>query len=96
LTPADKTVDPLRELLAGEVLGPGAPGYENAWRLYIGMIDRHPAVIARFRGTTDVQAIVRFGREHNLELVGGSGRRVAGSRQTSPWPVGRRGRHAPR
>ncbi|HEU4371450.1 MAG TPA: FAD-binding oxidoreductase [Methylomirabilota bacterium] len=77
---ADKTVEALRGQLSGEVLGPADAAYEDARRVYNGMIDRHPALIARCRGAADVQAAVRFGREHGLEIaVRGGGHNVAGN-----------------
>jgi FAD/FMN-containing dehydrogenase len=76
----DKTVDTLRAQLSGDALGPGDAAYEDARRVHNGLIDRHPALIARCRGTADVQAAVRFGREHGLEIaVRGGGHNVAGN-----------------
>lgn len=46
--------DALREVFAGEVLVPGHPGYDEARHVFNGMIDRHPAVIARCATTADV------------------------------------------
>jgi FAD/FMN-containing dehydrogenase len=76
----EKAVNTLREQLSGEVVAPGGPGYEQARRVHNGMIDRRPALIARCRGTADVQAAVRFGREHGHEIaVRGGGHNVAGN-----------------
>jgi FAD/FMN-containing dehydrogenase len=70
----------LRGQLAGEVLAPGDAAYEGARRVHNGLIDRRPAFIARCRGTADVQAAVRFGRERGLEIaVRGGGHNVAGN-----------------
>jgi FAD/FMN-containing dehydrogenase len=70
----------LRAQMAGEVLGADDAGYEEARRVHNGLIDRRPALVARCRGTADVQAAVRFAREQKLEIaVGGSGHNVAGS-----------------
>ena len=76
----DKTVNALRERLSGETLAPGDAEYDLARRIQNGMIDRRPALIARCRGTADVQAAVRFGREHGLEIaIRGGGHNVAGN-----------------
>ena len=61
-----------RELAAvvrGDLIVPGDPGYDEARAVYNGMIDKHPAAIARCRDTTDVITCVRFGRDHGAELA---------------------------
>jgi FAD/FMN-containing dehydrogenase len=61
------------------VLAPGDDGYEAARRIWNGMIDRRPAVIARCAGVADVMAAVRFAREEGLPIaVRGGGHGVAG------------------
>lgn len=61
------------------VLAPGDDGYEAARRIWNGMIDRRPAVIARCTGVADVMAAVRFAREEGLPVaVRGGGHGVAG------------------
>ena len=76
----DKIVNALRAQLSGETLAPGDGGYDLARRMHNGMIDRRPVLIARCRGTADVQAAVRFAREHGLEIaVRGGGHNVAGN-----------------
>ena len=40
--------------MAGQVLSPHDPDYEQARRVWNANIDRHPAVIARCRDATDV------------------------------------------
>jgi FAD/FMN-containing dehydrogenase len=70
----------LRTQLSGSLLGPSDPAYEEARRVHNGLIDRRPALVARCRGTADVQAAVRFGRERGLEIaVRGGGHNVAGN-----------------
>ena len=72
--------DALRAQLAGSVLSPSDTAYEDARRVHNGLIDRHPALVARCHGTADVQAAVRFGRERGLEIaVRGGGHNVAGN-----------------
>jgi FAD/FMN-containing dehydrogenase len=69
----------LREDLAGEVLAPGDPGYDEARTVFNAMIDRHPAVIAQCEGTADVVRAVRFARDLDLKIaVRGGGHSVAG------------------
>ena len=80
MTTATLPADTLRAQLAGSVLSPSDPAYEEARRVHNGLIDRRPALVARCRGTADVQAAVRFGRERGLEIaVRGGGHNVAGN-----------------
>jgi hypothetical protein len=46
--------------LRGSLLRPGDGGYDNARKVWNGMIDRHPALIARCAGVAYVIAAVRF------------------------------------
>jgi FAD/FMN-containing dehydrogenase len=63
----------------GDLLLPDNPHYEEARRVWNGMIDRRPAAIARARTTEDVVAAVNFAREHGLEIaVRGGGHNAAG------------------
>ena len=62
---ADIATEQYRELAAavrGDLIVPGDPGYDEARAVYNGMIDKHPAAIARCRDTADVIACVRFAR----------------------------------
>jgi len=61
--------DALREGFSGPVLEPGQPGYDEARRVFNGMIDRRPAVIAQCGTTADVVAAVNTAREHRLAVA---------------------------
>ncbi len=64
----------------GELLRPGDGGYEGARRVWNGMIDRRPGLIARCTGAGDVQAAIRVARELRLLVaVRGGGHNVAGN-----------------
>ncbi len=66
--------------LRGQVLCPGDNGYDDARKVYNGMIDKWPAIIARCTGVADVIAAVNFARTNNLLLsVRGGGHGVAGN-----------------
>ena len=70
----------LRKEFGGEILVPGDQAYEAARRIWNGMIDKHPAVIARCKDATDVSCAVNFARDHGLALaVRGGGHNIAGS-----------------
>jgi FAD/FMN-containing dehydrogenase len=63
----------------GEVVFPGDEGYDEVRKVFNGMIDRRPALIARCVDTQDVVRCVRFAREHDLLVsVRGGGHSVAG------------------
>ncbi|MCG6954085.1 MAG: FAD-binding oxidoreductase [Betaproteobacteria bacterium] len=60
------SVDTLRARFRGQILLPGDNGYDEARKVYNGMIDRRPQVIARCVDTADVIAAVEYGRENKL------------------------------
>jgi FAD/FMN-containing dehydrogenase len=69
----------LRRRFRGALLRPGEEGYAEARRVWNGAVDRRPALIARCAGADDVQAAVRFAREHELRIaVRGGGHSVLG------------------
>lgn len=69
----------LEEAFSGELLLPDAPGYNEVRQVYNGLIDKHPALIARASTAADVSAAISFAREHDLEIsIRGGGHGVAG------------------
>ena len=76
---ATEAYEQLAGALRGDVIGPGDSRYDEARAVYNGMIDKHPAAIARCRDAADVIACVGFAREHGLEVaVRGGGHSAAG------------------
>ena len=66
--------------LRGRLVQPGDGGYDEARRVWNGMIDRRPALIARCAGPADVMAAVRFARDHRLLVsVKGGGHNITGN-----------------
>lgn len=76
------TTDPIETLkgsLNGEVVRSGEAAYESHRRVWNGMIDKHPALIARCASVADVIATVNFARDEGLLLaVRGGGHSFAG------------------
>lgn len=54
----DEAVEAFTTSVRGGVLRPGDDGYDAARRVWNGMIDRRPALLARCTGTADVIAAV--------------------------------------
>ena len=54
--------DALRAALRGEVIDRDHAAYDEARRIWNGLIDRHPAVIARCADVADVVETVRVAR----------------------------------
>ena len=72
-------LETLRSQFRGDLVTPETPGYDAARRIWNGMIDRRPDVIARCTGPADVTAAVRFAAENDLyPAIRGGGHNVAG------------------
>jgi FAD/FMN-containing dehydrogenase len=70
----------LKDGLRGELIIAGDAGYETARRVWNGMVDRRPAVIARCADEGDVVLALAAAREHGLAVaVRGGGHNVAGN-----------------
>src|SRR6516162_4028007 len=76
----EATVQNFAANLRGPLLRPSDGGYDQARKVWNGMIDRHPALIARCAGVADVIAAVRFARDHGLLVsVKGGGHNITGN-----------------
>jgi FAD/FMN-containing dehydrogenase len=64
----------------GEIVGLRHPRYDELRKVFNGMIDRRPALIARCTNARDVSAAVRFARDRGLPVsVYGGGHNVTGN-----------------
>jgi FAD/FMN-containing dehydrogenase len=74
------SVEKFKSNLRGESLQPGEAGYDEARKIWNGMIDKRPALIARCTGVADVIHCVNFARSNDLLVaVRGGGHNVAGN-----------------
>ena len=53
----------------GRLIGPDDVDYDEARKIYNGMIDKRPALIARCATIEDISRTVAFAREHDLRLA---------------------------
>jgi FAD/FMN-containing dehydrogenase len=76
----DTSIAALKSALRGELIAPGDARYDEARKVYNGMIDRRPRLIARCADVADVITAVNFGRDNSLPLsIRGGGHNAAGS-----------------
>ena len=75
----DQVADHLRANIRGEVVTPETPEYDEARKVWNGVIDRRPAIIVRCSDTSDVVATVNAARDNELLVsIRGGGHNVAG------------------
>jgi len=76
----DTSIAAFKSALRGELIAPGDARYDEARKVYNGMIDRRPRLIARCTDVADVITAVNFGRDNGLPLaIRGGGHNAAGS-----------------
>ncbi len=70
----------LRREVAGEVIDRMSNEYDDARRVWNGMVEKRPLAIVRAASTADVAPVIRFARDNDLALaVRGGGHNVAGN-----------------
>jgi FAD/FMN-containing dehydrogenase len=67
------SIPQLRASVRGRVIAPDDAGYDEARTVFLGDIDRRPAVIVRVADAADVAHVVTLARETGLELAVRSG-----------------------
>src|SRR6266852_1925000 len=73
-------IQDLKQNFRGELLVPSDAGYDEARKVWNGMIDKRPALIARCASVADVIHCVNFGRANDLLIaVRGGGHNVGGN-----------------
>ena len=76
----DAAVEAFKTSLRGKLLRPGDPGYDDARKVWNGMIDKRPALIARCTGVADIIDAVNFARTNELLVsVRGGGHNITGN-----------------
>ncbi len=67
--PSEATIEKFKANLRGELIQRSDERYEEARKLYNGMIDKRPLLIARCVGVADVITAVNFGRDEGLLIA---------------------------
>jgi FAD/FMN-containing dehydrogenase len=76
---SEATIASLKSNMRGDVIEQREASYDTARKVYNGMIDRRPRLIARCSDVADVIAAVNFGRENKLVVsIRGGGHSFAG------------------
>ncbi|MDX1815055.1 MAG: FAD-dependent oxidoreductase, partial [Thermodesulfobacteriota bacterium] len=76
----EEEITNLKDALRGDLITPEDSAYEEARRVWNGLIDKRPGLIVRCAGVADVIATVHFARDNDLQItVRGGGHNVAGT-----------------
>jgi FAD/FMN-containing dehydrogenase len=79
-TAADLPLEDLSTRLSGDVVTPTDPAYDDARRVWNGMVNAYPTAIAYCHSVGDVVASVSFARDHGLDVsVRSGGHSVSGA-----------------
>jgi FAD binding domain len=77
---ASQRIEELDSRLEGNVLRPGAAGWEEAVQIWNGMVAKVPALVLQPASAHDVSEAVRFARDSGLLLsIKGGGHNIAGT-----------------
>ena len=66
-------VGQLRGQIKGRVIEARDPEYDDARKVFVGGVDRRPALIVRVVDSSDIAAVIAFARETGLDLAVRSG-----------------------
>ena len=74
-----QSLEQLKSAFRGELIQPTDPTYDTARKVYNGMIDKRPRLVARCADVADVIAAVKYGVDNNLlTAIRGGGHNGAG------------------
>ena len=77
---SESDISSFRKYFSGQLLTKADNNYDEVRLIWNGMINKHPAFIARCKNSKDVSLAVKFARYHNLlTSVRGGGHNVAGN-----------------
>jgi len=77
---SDSEISSFKKNFSGSLLNKNDKEYNEARLIWNGMINKHPALIARCKNSRDVSLAVKFARNHNLLVsIRGGGHNVAGN-----------------
>ena len=75
----NELINAFKSSLRGKLILPADADYDAARKVYNGMIDKHPAMIAQCADVNDVQACVNFARDNDvLVSIRGGGHNAGG------------------
>lgn len=75
----NELINTFKNSLHGKLVLPKDADYDTVRKVYNGMIDKHPAMIAQCANVSDVQTCVNFARDHNvLVSIRGGGHNAGG------------------
>ena len=87
---SQESIHQFRAQLRGELIEPGTATYDQARKVYNGMIDKKPRLIAKCVDAADVIAAVKFGRSSGLKVsVRGGGHNGARGGNGSQYDRGK-------
>jgi FAD/FMN-containing dehydrogenase len=76
----DEQVQDLADAIAGRILHPGSPDYDDARTIWNAMIDKRPGLIVACARAQDAVEAVRFAARHELlTAIQGAGHNIAGN-----------------
>ena len=64
-----QAIEVFRKSFTGDVITADDPRYDNARRVWNGMIDRRPAVVVQPTSPAEVASAIRFGRDNDLPIA---------------------------
>ncbi len=77
---SNSEINSFKKNFSGQLLTKDNKDYDEVRLIWNGMINKHPAFIARCKNSKDVSLAVKFARNHNLlTSVRGGGHNVAGN-----------------